>query len=171
MADDLASILVRNQLDGKEPSWQSPLAPIGSAQMSQWEWAKNYPTLANFLATGLMGLGGLRSTAGAARVPPRGSTDPGITGGRNLNAQTLRENPLVRDMAMSTPDGKYSAVGIANEVAPEAFRSTQQPVSYPAYRYQGRSAGNNNAEPLTPEMQRHFDALLRRQALGVVPRD
>jgi hypothetical protein len=68
MADDLASILVRNQLDGKEPSWQSPLAPIGSGQMSQWEWAKNHPTLANFLATGLMGLGAMRSRAGGDRA-------------------------------------------------------------------------------------------------------
>jgi hypothetical protein len=68
MADDLASILVRNQLDGKEPSWQSPLAPVGSAQMSQWEWAKNHPTLANFLATGLMGLGAMRSRAGGDRA-------------------------------------------------------------------------------------------------------
>jgi hypothetical protein len=68
MADDLASILVRNQMGGKEPSWQSPLAPIGSGQMSQWEWAKNHPTLANFLATGLMGLGAMRSRAGGDRA-------------------------------------------------------------------------------------------------------
>jgi hypothetical protein len=167
MADDLASILVRNQLDGKEPSWQSPLSPIGSGQMSQWEWAKNYPTLANFLATGVMGLGGLRSAAGAARVPPRGSTDPGITGGLKLSAETLRNNPAARDLAMDMPEGRYSSVGLANEVAPEAFRSTSQPVDYPRFQYQGRGAANEPA-PLTPEMQRYYDAMLRQRAFKVV---
>ena len=167
MADDLASILVRNQLDGKEPSWQSPLAPIGSAQMSQWEWAKNYPTLANFLASGLMSMGGFRSSAGAARVPPRGSTDPGITGGAKLDVQLLREYPALREAAMERPEGRYSAVGLSNEVAPDAFRSTLQPVDYPRFQYQGRGAANEPA-PLSSDMQRYYDAMLRQRAFRAV---
>lgn len=145
----LADVLQRNALDPSPP------------QLS-WEFQK--PLLKDFLLNALtlapMGFrpGGMMPP----RAIPRGSTDPGITGGVKLSAETMREYPGIREMVMRDPAARNSSVGLTSEVAPDAFWSTSQPLSYPRFQYQGRGAVNEKT-PITAEMQKYYDALLRQQ--------
>lgn len=138
--DLLAAMLEQYSAQPREPSLWERYGVLGTPAMEKrGPWMRQYlpETLANFLATMPLALGGFRP--GGLTPPhaiPRGSTDPGITGGAPMPPAMLRELPADLQNVPARTDSSAGLVRRMEELDAKRYGPDYLPVSYPRYDYQ-----------------------------------